>query len=326
LFGANALYVKEEALDFYTLHESSARKLEFLAALPHYRDAKRWILSGELGSAFIHAAAKAGLEMGKKVDVILRRGRLSGWRIQSLMALGNLGAKVRICRDDRSFRWRMGWRRFLSRFLSISFLPEEGRHAVSTLGHASALFELKNQIDDGLVPRPHILAVPVDSGLSLAGFLAARELLQWQDLRVVGVMTEPAGAELKSQIESWAREALSLLGATAPQSFTAWEIDPSVATNALLSWKMQRWIVQVSELEGLSVDHEHTGLALFGLHRLIERESIQNQVIVFWSPFCPFRSGDIGEWTGYKNIPSIVEQWIADDKKKGRLHDVALAT
>lgn len=322
LFGENYVFLKREEDELHVIHEPSAKKLEFLAAQPELIEAKRWLLTADAGSQFAEAVAKLAQDEGKPLRVILRRAPLDERGLHLAMAMEKLGAKVTFASSDRAFRWSLFWQRLWMRFTGGFEIPEEGVSTQASLGYASVFFDLEGQINAGLMPPIDRLYFPVRSGTALAGVLAGQKLSNLKDVKVIGVLLGDEDPQIKHQVVEMANEALEIIGqgkAVAAVTESDFEIDPSVLRFRPLRDEAERWVIRFLELEPMPLDKEGTCLGLLALHRAIERQSIRNQKILYWSDSCDFRQGDLGDFKGYLNLSPKLKKWVQEDLREGRL-------
>lgn len=328
LFGENYVFLKQESLDFHIMPENSAKKLEFILGSPEFEDVKTLIASGPAGDFHCLAVAKAAQELGKKCEIVMRHSRATTKQIQAIMAMMNLGARVRMRETDRWFQFTMWWKNFLSRFFSQSIVPEGGASGEGVLGYVSAMAELEAQIRQGLIPEPDYLVVPVLTGTSLVGFEVGKRLLGLPRIRIQGIATRCESQSLRPEMAELAADAIEILKEVLPSSKGLslsekdFFVDFSVNDLKPLSEDIQRWLVRFFELEQCEMDMEITGRALYGMNRWIEKKNLKGQKILFWSISSPFRSGDLGNFQGYENIPGKLKRWIRNEQRSGRLYDI----
>jgi len=327
LFGENYIFLKQELLDFHTIPETDAKKLEFILAEPEVERAKTFVASGRAGDFHCLAIAKAAKELGKKAVIILRQAPMTTKQVRAVMAMMNLGARVYMRETPRGFQWTMGWQRFLSRFTRRVILDEAGACGSGALGYVSALCELEAQVKAGEIPEPDYLVVPVVSGTSLAGLELGKKLLGWDRLKIQGVATHCESQTLRKDMAEIANEASEVLAQALnkkPWVFSENDffVDFSVVGLNPISDDIYRWLIRWNELELVDMDMERSGRALYGMAKWIEKRSLKNQKIVFWSISSPFRSGDLGNFQGYSAIPQKLKRWIREEQRLGRLMDI----
>ena len=148
---------------------SKTRKLDYLLAVPPFRDAPRWASVGAIGSGHLVACTAAAQHLGRSLDAHLFWEPLSAGVIENLSftvsgptALFNYGSRVSLAlRRPRVL---------LSRFdHGVPVLPPGATHPVAMLGLVRAGIELALQVRAGLLPEPDRLVVALGSGGTAAG-------------------------------------------------------------------------------------------------------------------------------------------------------------
>jgi 1-aminocyclopropane-1-carboxylate deaminase/D-cysteine desulfhydrase-like pyridoxal-dependent ACC family enzyme len=168
---------------------NKVRKLEHLLAEAQSRGATRLLAAGAAGSHHVLATAVYGRRYGFEIDAVLYPQPMSQH------AEGNLEA-VRALVDRVTLVDRVSALPGLIETLSRHrpgrsyFVPMGGSSAVGTVGYVSAAFELKAQIDAGILPVPERIYAPLGSGGTVAG-LALGLALAGVSSTVVGVRIAP---------------------------------------------------------------------------------------------------------------------------------------
>lgn len=327
LFGENYLFLKQELTDFHIIPETDAKKLEFILADEEIENARTLVASGRAGDFHCLSVAKVAKELGKQAIIILRQAPMTTKQVHAVMAMMNLGARVALRETSRGFNFAMGWQRFWSRILKRAILSEGGASGPGALGYVSALCEIEAQVKAGEIPEPDYLVVPVVTGTSLAGLELGKKLLGWDKLKIQGVATHCESPALRKDIAQIANEASEILAEALerkPWTFTENDffVDFSVLGLEPISRDIHRWLTCWNELEQVDMDMELSGRALFGMSKWIEKRNLKGQKILFWSISSPFRSGDLGDFQGYANIPQKLKKWIRENQRSGRLQDI----
>lgn len=330
LFGENYVFLKNEGDDFHLVPEHYAKRLEFVLASPPHEKARNWVTSGRAGDLHSLALAKASRELGRTCEIILRQSPMSAQQIQAIMAMMNLGARVRLRETEKGFRWTMSWKRFLSRFFSVSIVPEASWSVEGIWGAINAFCELEIQIKNGLVPMPDYIVVPVSSGVTLVGFEIAKRLVGLSSIKIQGIAVQSEGlksrAELAEMANHWQSCSANLFPplaeVQAPWSEKDFYVDLGVQSDSAVSADIERWLIRFLELEQIDLDLSRAGRALYGLHRWLEKKNHNLKKVLFWNSSSPFRSGDLGIFDGYKNLPRKLQRWIKREQKEGRLYEV----
>jgi hypothetical protein len=330
LFHDNHVFMKEESSDFFLLPEHEARKLEFILGQDEFMDANRWVSLDDSRSEHALSVAKAAQVLAKDADVIIRRSTLDSTAVQRMMAIGNLGAVMRLRESDRGVRWTMAWLKFWSRFFKYSFVPEFSASGRGALGYVSAMFEIDEMVAEGRIPVPDFIFVPLRSGIIQSGLEVGRRILGWNQTTIIGVPTlDQPRAELAQSVAQWANEAWEILKPWMPYESISkdlrpqdFQFDSSLPLDREVSPAIRSWIMRFMEVDLSELEIEGAGRALWALSQTIEKRSVSGKSFLFWNTTCPFRKGDMGDFTGYQDLPKKVRRWIREDQRDGRLADL----
>lgn len=165
------------------------RKLEFIFGDAINRGYGSVLTFGGLGTHHGLATAVFGRELGLKVILGLIYQPVTPAVRENLLCLYALGAKllfgksiVRLAAATlREFAWRL-WRQD-----TPYLIPTGGSSPLGTLGYVNAGFELARQVEEGEMPAPRVVFVPLGSGGTVAGLTLGCKLAGLAS-KVVGVL------------------------------------------------------------------------------------------------------------------------------------------
>lgn len=330
LFGENYVYMKREALDFHTLPDNKARKLEFVLGDALQRRQRKLVTFGYVGSSHCLATVKAARENQLKAEVVLLRCPLTRDAIDMVDAMKGLGAKVRLRDTRRGVYLTAAWHWFLSKFLPIQLVPPGGSNGLGTLGYVSAMVELKNQIEDGEMIEPDYLFVAAGSGSTMVGMEIGKRLVGLDRLQIIGVQTsDDEGVDLK-RLTEMANTGVEILNRSLqrkiPYQFNGSEFtilkDYLCGGHGEMPLSLQNFIAQFQELESIELDSVYTSKAFWGMCEFIKKNKLSQKKFLFWNTTSPFRRGDVRERFSYSKIRGKLRRWIRADQSQGRLADL----
>ena len=179
-----AIYVKRDDINHHIYGGNKLRKFEFIFG-DAIREKKKGIVTmGGIGTN--HGAASAivcsMLKPPLKCELFLFPQPLT-WHVQrSLLLFDHFGAKLHLGNDDEStFRDFIDWQEkcpeFYLMFPGGSPILGMG-NSLGTIGFVNAIFELKAQIDGGIIPEPDVIFIPGASTGSAAGLVVGCKLLE----------------------------------------------------------------------------------------------------------------------------------------------------
>ncbi len=179
------LWIKRDDQSSSVYGGSKIRKLAFILAEARQKKIRHLITLGGIGTNHGLASALFSHQIGIKCTLLLYHQPVTANVKLVLLLLEKYGARL----IYRKTLWRaLAGYYLLYRFKypSAYFVYPGGSSAVGTVGYVDAAFELKNQIDQGLLPEPEVIFCPLGSGGSLAGLALGLQLIG-MNTRLVGV-------------------------------------------------------------------------------------------------------------------------------------------
>jgi len=293
--GLGNLYVKRDDLSSPYYGGNKVRKLEFLLADAHRRHAPRVITVGGIGSNHALATTIHGRRVGLPATLLLvdqppssaaRRNvlldRLHGARLVKSSSAGLPLAALRA---------RLVGLRVRPPALPY-WIPLGGSSPLGTVGFVNGAFELKRQVEEGLLPEPDVIYVASGSMGTAAGLhLGCR--LAGLKTRVIGVRVTP----------TWlctARKTAALVNRTSAFLCRCDPALPRVTARAeavtvlddyfgreygLFTEEGMRAVRMMRGLEGIQLEGTYTGKALAGALDQSRREVREDSTILFWNTY-----------------------------------------
>jgi D-cysteine desulfhydrase len=188
--GLENIWIKRDDLSSSVYGGNKVRKLEFILAAVRRRRDRHLVTVGGIGTNHGLATAIFGKQLGIKCTLLLYHQPVTENVQQTLLLLGQSSARL----VYQKTLWRaMASYYGISRlkFHGAYFVYPGGSSAIGNIGYVNAAFELKDQIDQGILPEPAIIFCPLSSGGTLAG-LALGVQMAGLNTRVVGVRVLPS--------------------------------------------------------------------------------------------------------------------------------------
>jgi 1-aminocyclopropane-1-carboxylate deaminase/D-cysteine desulfhydrase-like pyridoxal-dependent ACC family enzyme len=180
-----SLWIKRDDQSSSVYGGNKIRKLAFILAAARQRKIRHLITLGGIGSNHGLASALFSQQMGIKCTLLLYHQPVTVNVKRVLLLLEKYGA--------RTIYQKTLWRTLVSYFLlyrfkypTAYFVYPGGSSTIGTIGYVDAAFELKDQIDQGILPEPGVIFCPLGSGGSLAGLALGLQLIG-MNTRMVGV-------------------------------------------------------------------------------------------------------------------------------------------
>ena len=211
--GRDDLYVKRDDLSGEPYGGNKVRKLEFTLADARARGCRTVITAGAVGSNHVVATSIYGREANLRVVGILVPQPVQENLRSNVLACAHVGAQLVPVRSDslalagavRVYaRW---WRRDRRR---PYVLWVGGSSTVGVLGYVEAALEIAEQVEQGALPRPATIFVPVGSSGTLAGLVLGLALAEL-DCTAIGVRVYDKTFASERVVAHLARRALRYL-------------------------------------------------------------------------------------------------------------------
>ncbi len=184
------LWIKRDDQSSSVYGGNKIRKLEFILAAARRRKARHLVTLGGIGTHHGLATAIFCNQMGIKSTLLLYHQPVTENVKQNLRLLAKY--KARLVYHKTLWRTMVCYYSlYRFKYPGAYFVYPGGSSAVGTVGYVNAAFELKDQIDQGLLPEPEAIFCPLSSGGSLAG-LALGMQLTGLETRMVGVRVMPS--------------------------------------------------------------------------------------------------------------------------------------
>lgn len=165
------VYLKRDDLSASDYGGNKIRKLDFLLADARARGRRELTVFGYAGSNFVAATSWHASGLGLRVSAGLLPQRPADYVVDNLSISLHCGTRLFVCDHDAGLIAQAAARSL--RTLAAGDLPywiaPGGSNALGALGFVDAAFELRAQIDAGLMPAPDVLYVPFSSMGTVAG-------------------------------------------------------------------------------------------------------------------------------------------------------------
>jgi D-cysteine desulfhydrase len=183
--GIKDLWIKRDDQSSPIYGGNKIRKLAFILAQARQRKTRHLITLGGIGTHHGMACAIFSHQLGIECTLLLYHQPVTANVKRTLLMLQKYGARL--------IYQKTLWRTIAGYYLlwrlkhpSAYFVYPGGSSALGTIGYVDAAFELKDQIDQGMLPEPAVIFCPLGSGGSLAGLSLGLQLAGMKT-RAVGV-------------------------------------------------------------------------------------------------------------------------------------------
>lgn len=288
--GLGSLHVKREDRSHPQCGGNKVRGLEFLLAEARRRMVRRLLTVAAVGSYHIVCTACHAAPLGMKLTAVVLPQPATQRVGDNLLRGAEFGVEYVPVGHVTAVPVLVGkWVRQLLAPDRCCFIPPGGTSPLACVGHVNAAFELRRQIDAGLLPAPDLLFVALGS-LGTAAGLALGVRLAGLETRVVGVVVAHRWHATARRLTRLSRRTLRLLqrhDPTVPNAAVR-SGDVSVVTTALgegyghVLPEAGVMRDQMRELEGIELDDTYTAKALCGAFQFIRRHGLERRDHLFW--------------------------------------------
>lgn len=292
--GHDSLWIKREDLSSPTYGGNKVRKLEFTLAEALRRGHRTVVTIGGLGTNHGLATAIYGEQLGMATRLLLYDQPVTRHVQQVLLLLHEHGAEL------HRYKTLLGAGAALytrERLLNprAYLLASGGSSPLGTVGVVNAMFELRAQVDAGLMPEPDYIFCPLGSsgtmaGLSLGGILAGIKS------RVIGVRVTmdhagPVPIANKGTVQSLMRRTLSLLRKHSREVPAVALPEQQVLDSyfgggyGCATSEGRDATARAMELEGLRLDQTYTAKTFAAVRDFIAAPGNADATVLYWHTY-----------------------------------------
>lgn len=321
--GTDNLYVKRDDLSGKQYENggrlfggNKLRKLEFLLADAIKHKAKTILTFGSAGSNHAVVTVAYAHQLGLKSIAMLKPQPNARNVRRNLLMMHHCGAELHLYPNDnvRSLGALYAFFRNKQQYDNFPYvIPTGGSCPIGIIGFVNAAFELKDQIDQGVMPEPDYIYVPTGSMGTAAGLMLGIKAAQLKTT-VVAVAVEPeekSNAFTQGIVDLFhqTNALLHSLDASFP-IFECTEKDVCVAHNfcgleyGLFTPEGIDAIKLLNKTEGIILDGTYSSKALAALIHDVRNHHIDsNETVLFWNTYCSQDFSDIVSHIDYTELP-----------------------
>lgn len=300
---------------------NKVRKLEFLLADVVARGVREVVTFGGAGSNHALATAAYAHHLGLAVHLFLADQPNSHIVRRNLLLNAYYGARMTYAATEKErYQKAAAWCEKRSQFCTMpSIIPVGGSSACGIVGFVNAAFELKEQIDAGILPEPRYILVPCGSCGTTAGLMLGCKAAGLRSV-VIPIAIEPNEytdaleddlvrkytdtAEYLAQYEpSFAQYALTKNDIQVIHDYqgTQYGLFTETAQNALK---------KIEATEGITLDGVYSAKAACCLLELLACSG--DEPILFWNTFFSDPCTDILAQIKYTQLPQDFWRYFTD--------------
>ena len=318
--GRRNLFVKRDDMSGTVYGGNKVRKLEFLLAGAIESGASRVLTAGAAGSNHALATALYAREAGLKAVLLLSgQPNSPGVRANLLMDI-TAGAEVVYEEHYGNFTAMIDglvekYRRLDGR--SPYVIPAGGSSPVGVIGYVNAAFELKEQIDRGVLPEPGAIYIPVGTMGTAAGLLLGLKAAGLRS-RLVAVRVAPAALATSDKLLALVKETHGLLQKrdTAFPRVSIAGHEAALCNDffepgyGLASPEVKEAVAAAEAGGGMRLDTTYSGKAFAAFVKEARRDKSGGEPLLFWNTknSRPFPEGLMA--ADYRALPKPLQRYF----------------
>ena len=291
--GFESLWIKRDDLSGPLGGGNKVRKLEYMfaAAYPDGGERKMLFTIGPTGSNHVRATAVYGKASGFRVECLLFKQPPTAYSETNYRVICEHAAAVYEVDRMTTMFARYAYERLKTAFgvgTERYFIPAGGSAPLGSVGYVKAVSELKLQIEEGILPEPRFIFVPVGTCGTIAGLVVG--------VRFAGLKSQVVGIRVADRVvaNSWAisrmvRQTRRLIGVADSSNIRAQHIelwhDDFGDGYAIPTEAGTQAVEMMAEPEGITLENTYTGKALAGLIHYVTAHGYEDEPILFWHTY-----------------------------------------
>lgn len=307
--GFSQLYMKCDNQSSKLYGGNKVRKLEFVLADAKQKGRKTLITNGRVGSNQVLASGIYGKKAGFKVIGTVRDQPNTDTVRQNLLLDHHYSIELHYAGSMLGLNLLIGYQ-FLKQFLTGNkpyLVPNGASSPLGNIGFVNAIFELKQQIKEKLIPEPNYIIAPAGSMGTVAGLVVGCRLTGMKTKIVAVRIGKYTMKHLISKIENLCKF-IRMTDSAIP------EINISSEDLILLEDYLGKGYASITnlgtstmekmkELENITLDTTYTAKALGGGLNWIKNQGLRDSVVLFWNTYNSVDLTHISKKVNYNQLP-----------------------
>ncbi|KKP35833.1 MAG: 1-aminocyclopropane-1-carboxylate deaminase [candidate division TM6 bacterium GW2011_GWF2_32_72] len=320
--------VKYDAIKAELPSGNKIRKLEFLLAHAKENGYKTVCTVGSAGSNHALATAMCAKQIGLDTILILDDQPVTSAAVRNLKLMTLFAKEIKYTKKNVDSEARS-----LSGTNGYYFIPMGGSDPLGILGFVNAMFELKDQINQGILEEPDYIYVTLGTGGTSAGLIVGAE--------AAGIKSKIISVRINSEPKKKTEDLLSLINRTRS---SIQEIDPcfpctyktedSLTIENSFAGGNNKYAVCTQEAADaikyfyqetkksigfpIKLESTYTGKTLSALFDHANKGLLQNKNVLFWNTFSNGTFEDLtaefdSDYERFKKIPENMIHYLTDD-------------
>ena len=295
VLGCDSLWVKRDDQSGPLGGGNKVRKLEYLLADAKAKGCKTLFAVGATDSNHVRATVAYGKASGFYTHCLLfKRSNIDSRadNFQAIQAQADHVLQVPHRAVLVAFYGHESFKQFLGFHRLRYFLSPGGSSPLGCLGYVNAAFELKAQIDAGLLPEPKLIFVALGTCGTMAGLIVGARLAGLE-AKIIGVRVVDWIMGNARSVARLARRTIRLIEIGSKfknierinaRGIKIWHRDFGNGYGMPTEVSL-RAVKMMQEQEAIPLETTYTGKALAGLIHYVQEHRCEDQPILFWNTY-----------------------------------------
>ena len=329
--GCKNVYMKADSLtgkrvsvcdgSFHLYGGNKPRKLEFLFADAQAQNATTIVTYGCAGSNHALATAVYARELGFNNCVLMLKNQPNSPVVRHNLLLDwYCGAELRFFPNNQVRSTAAA--ELMNNVSNCYLIPTGGSNEIGAIGFVNAAFELKDQINQGLLQEPDVIYIPVGSCGTTAGLLLGLQAAGLKSkLIAVGVEPEDVENEFHDGTKALFIKCNALLNSL-DSSFSIFEFPEDQLTinkkfegtqYGLFTPEAVAAIKLINRLEGIRVEGTYSAKPIAAIMDDLASGALTDETILYWNTFCGIDYSDLTRQVNYQEMPVEFQRYFETD-------------
>jgi D-cysteine desulfhydrase len=327
------LWIKRDDLTASAYGGNKIRKLEFIFGDAQRRKKSHIITMGGLGTHHGLATALYCHRLGLSCSLLLYDEPITKAVKQNLLLFHRYGARITYAKSIL----KAGVLFYTTERLkhpAAYFLYAGGSTPVGTLGYVNAVFELKAQIENGLIPEPDYVFCPLGTNGTLSG-LSLGVLLAGLKSTVIGVRVarshlgpmQLATAEMTKSLMLKTYRLLKSNSASIPVPTYSGQIRAPTVLDQYFgegygypTREGLNALYMMQEKANLKLDSTYTSKTFAAVLDFVKNSASCEDVVLYWHTYSAVDLSDEAAMVDYGDLPAALHQFFEQKDEQNRPH------
>ncbi len=318
---ADYLTGKKESDGSHLYGGNKPRKLEFLLADARNKGKETIITYGCAGSQHALATAVYAKEMGFKRCILMLKDQPNSPIVRHNLLLDYyIGAELRFFPNNKERS--LATEEILKNDQEAYLIPTGGSNEIGAIGFVNAVFELAEQIKQGLIKEPDFIYIPIGSCATTTGLLLGIQSIGLKS-KVVAVAVEPEEVEDEFYLKT--KELFDKSNKYLNSLDESFKIESFPEDKLIVNKKfagIQYGLVTkeasdamrlVNKIEEVKLEGTYSSKPIAAIMDDIANGVIKDETVLFWNTFCGIDYSCLTKSVDYRKLPVEFHKYFEED-------------